>query len=180
MNPRSEQGTMHGYSANHATGHHPNVCGDIYAWATGTYARDRMADYNLHCTVGLLRVHVRNSNKLCDGSNRCALKKFDVLGEETNPTWAYLGRFTMPDPGTTVRSPIHTTSKPNDPRTVLICHLRRLTSTWMGTGSLTRRSTSGSWRDVTKLVMGRRWNRTTMRALLSARSSLKPLSVSWR
>ena len=103
MNPRSEQGTMHGYSANHATGHHPNVCGDTYAWATGTYARDRMADYNLHCTVGLLRVHVRNSNKQCDGNQRCALKKFDVLAEETNPAWAYLGRFTMPDPGTTVR-----------------------------------------------------------------------------
>ena len=160
---------MHGYSANHATGHHQDVCGDIYAWATGTYARDRMADYNLHCTVGLLRVHVRNSNKACDGNQRCALKKFDVLAEETNPAWAYLGRFTMPDPGNTVRLPTDTTFKADDLRTVAYFHLRRSTSTRTGTGSRTRRSTSGLWQGVTTLGMGRRWNRTTMPALLSAR-----------
>jgi len=58
-----------------------------------------MADYNLKCRVSLLRVHVRNSNKICSSSQRCALKKFDILSEEAG--WAYIGRFMMPDPGNT-------------------------------------------------------------------------------
>ena len=101
MEPRSEQGTKHGSSAWHATANHPE-CSKNYEWNPGAYGRDRMADYNLKCRVSLLRVHVRNSNKMCDGNNRCALKKFDILSEEAG--WAYIGRFMMPDPGTTVGS----------------------------------------------------------------------------
>ena len=99
MEPESEQGTKQGSSAWHATANHPD-CGMNYEWNPGAYARDRMADYNLKCRVSLLRVHVRNSNKICSSNQRCALKKFDVLSREAN--WAYIGRFMMPDPGNTV------------------------------------------------------------------------------
>ena len=99
MQPRSEQGTKDESSARHATAEHPG-CLKVYAWNPGAYARDRMADYDLKCRVSLLRVHVRNSNKICDKPRRCALKKFDVLSEEAG--WAYIGRFMMPNPGTTV------------------------------------------------------------------------------
>ena len=101
MEPRSEVGTKQGSSAWHATANHPD-CGMNYEYNPGAYARDRMADYNLKCRVSLLRVHVRNSNKICSSNQRCALKKFDVLSEEAN--WAYIGRFMMPDPGNTVSS----------------------------------------------------------------------------
>ena len=101
MEPRSEQGTKQGSSAWHATANHPQ-CTQNYEWNPGAYARDRMADYNLKCRVSLLRVHVRNSNKICSSSQRCALKKFDILSEEAG--WAYIGRFMMPDPGNTVSS----------------------------------------------------------------------------
>ena len=101
MEPRSEQGTKQGSSAWHATANHPE-CTKNYEWNPGAYARDRMADYNLKCRVSLLRVHVRNSNKICSSSQRCALKKFDILSEEAG--WAYIGRFMMPDPGNTVSS----------------------------------------------------------------------------
>ena len=100
MEPRSELGTKQGSSARHATANHPE-CTKNYEWNPGTYARDRMTDYNLKCRVSLLRVHVRNSNKICDASKRCALKKFDILSEE-GANWAYIGRFMMPDPGNTV------------------------------------------------------------------------------
>ena len=101
MEPRSEQGTKQGSSAWHATANHPQ-CTQNYEWNPGAYARDRMADYNLKCRVSLLRVHVRNSNKICSSNQRCALKKFDILSEEAG--WAYIGRFMMPDPGNTVSS----------------------------------------------------------------------------
>ena len=101
MEPLSEQGTKHGSSAWHATANHAD-CALNYEWNPGAYARDRMADYTLKCRVGLLRVHVRNSNKNCHNNKRCALKKFDVLSN--SDPWAYIGRFMMPDPGNTVSS----------------------------------------------------------------------------
>ena len=102
----NELNTMHGSSAWHATANHPG-CGDVYQLATGTYGRDRMADYDLGCNVQLLRVHVLNSNRNCVGSNgpegtkKCALRKFDIRSEEAG--WGYIGRHEMPDPGSAVR-----------------------------------------------------------------------------
>ena len=149
MAPQGEQNVRPISDARFATADYDS-CDHILSFKSGNYGRDRLVNYHLGCKVNLLRVHVRNSNKICDSATRCALKKFDLMGRvDFEPTtdvasWQYVGRFTMPDPGTTVRSPNHTTSKTNDPRTVLICHLRRSTSTRTGTGSRTRRSTSGS------------------------------------
>ena len=103
MEPVGETGTLHGSSAWHATANHPE-CSKNYEWNPGDYApRDRKVDYNLKCRVSVLRVHIRNSNKACDGTERCALKKFDIMSEQP-PDWVFMGRFTMPDPGTTVKA----------------------------------------------------------------------------
>ena len=174
MEPRSEQGTKHGSSAWHATANHPE-CSKNYEWNPGAYGRDRMADYNLKCRVSLLRVHVRNSNKMCDGNNRCALKKFDILSEEAG--WAYIGRFMMPDPGTTVGLKL-LTNFTEIFRTVAVFHSRLSLSIWMETESHTRQNTLHLWLVVTRPTMENQWNRTTMQVQLSARSSLRPQLVS--
>ena len=173
MEPRSEQGTKHGSSAWHATANHPE-CSKNYEWNPGAYGRDRMADYNLKCRVSLLRVHVRNSNKMCDGNNRCALKKFDILSEEAG--WAYIGRFMMPDPGTTVGLKL-LTNFTEIFRTVAVFHSRLSLSIWMETESHTRQNTLHLWLVVTRPTMEKQWNRTTMQVQLSARSSLRPQLV---
>ena len=174
MEPRSEQGTKHGSSAWHATANHPE-CSKNYEWNPGAYGRDRMADYNLKCRVSLLRVHVRNSNKMCDGNNRCALKKFDILSEEAG--WAYIGRFMMPDPGTTVGLKL-LTNFTEIFRTVAVFHSRLSLSIWMETESHTRQNTLHLWLVVMRPTMEKQWNRTTMQVQLSARSSLRPQLVS--
>ena len=75
----NEVNTMSGSSAWHATANHPG-CDDVYQLATGTYGRNRMADYNLGCNVQLLRIHVLNSNRNCvpsdgpEGTKKCALR----------------------------------------------------------------------------------------------------------
>ena len=102
----NEVNTMSGSSAWHATAKHPG-CDDVYQLETGTYGRNRMADYNLGCNVQLLRIHVLNSNRNCvpsdgpEGTKKCALRKFDILSKEAG--WAYIARHEMPDPGAAVR-----------------------------------------------------------------------------
>ena len=139
MEPRSELGTKEGSSARHATANHPD-CTKNYEWNPGTYARDRMTDYNLQCRVSLLRVHVRNSNKICDASKRCALKKFDILSEQ-GANWAYIGRFIMPDPGQTVSSKKCSKEYLYTFRTVAVFHSRHSPSAWTETESPLRQST---------------------------------------
>ena len=134
-----------------------------------------MADYNLKCRVSLLRVHVRNSNKMCDGNNRCALKKFDILSEEAG--WAYIGRFMMPDPGTTVGLKL-LTNFTEIFRTVAVFHSRLSLSIWMETESHTRQNTLHLWLVVMRPTMENQWSRTTMQVQLSARSSSRPQLVS--
>ena len=143
MAPRGEQNTLGGSSAWHATANHAE-CAMNYEWNPGAYARDRLTDYNLHCRVSLLRVHVRNSNKICSSGTRCALKKFDILSEEAS--WAYIGRFMMPDPGNTVSS---NTSLPYCCTVVLF--LRLINST------LPSELWPSSIRDI-HIQLGRKWN----------------------
>ena len=177
MEPRSEQGTNEGSSARHATANHPD-CTKNYEWSPGTYARDRMTDYNLQCRVSLLRVHVRNSNKICTSRRRCSLKKFDILSEQ-GANWAYIGRFIMPDPGQTVSSKRCSKQYLYTFRTVPVFHSKRSHSVWMEMGSRMRQNTLHLWLVVMRPTMEKQWTRITMaRARQSARSSLKPLLVS--
>ena len=52
------------------------------------------ADFVLGCSVQLLRVHVKNSNVQCVGSNACALKRFDLKSLQGSD-WTLLGRHEM-------------------------------------------------------------------------------------
>ena len=107
MSPQGEQNIRPISDARFATADFDS-CEHILSFKSGTYRRDRLVNYHLGCKVNLLRVHVRNSNKICDSGTRCALKKFDLMGRvDFEPTtdvasWQYVGRFTMPDPELTV------------------------------------------------------------------------------
>ena len=107
MSPQGEQNIRPISDARFATADFDS-CDHILSFKSGTYRRDRLVNYHLGCKVNLLRVHVRNSNKICDSGTRCALKKFDLMGRvDFEPTtdvasWQYVGRFTMPDPELTV------------------------------------------------------------------------------
>ena len=65
------------------------------------------ADIKLGCSAQVIRVHVKNANGKCHSEQRCALRKFDLLGAEARTSarpdgWSYIGRSMMPNPGNTV------------------------------------------------------------------------------
>ena len=103
MSPQGNQNVKSGdYDASYVTSDFQS-CKYILAFNPGVYRRDRLVDYDLGCKVDLLRVHVRNSNRNCQGNSRCALKNFELMGSvDDHTSWNYIGRFTMPDPGLTV------------------------------------------------------------------------------
>ena len=102
MSPQGGQNVKSDYDASYVTSDFQS-CKNILAFNPGVYRRDRLVDYDLGCKVDLLRVHVRNSNRNCQGNSRCALKNFELMGSvDDHTSWNYIGRFTMPDPGLTV------------------------------------------------------------------------------
>ena len=107
MIPQGEQNVRSDSDARFASADF-DPCDNILSFESGTYQRDRLVDFHLGCKVDLLRVHVRNSNRVCEARSRCALKKFDLMARvEFEPStdsasWEYIGRFTMPDPQLTV------------------------------------------------------------------------------
>ena len=102
MSPQVGQNVKSDYDARYVTSDFQS-CKYILAFNPGVYRRDRLVDYDLGCKVDLLRVHVRNSNRNCQGNSRCALKNFELMGSvDDHTSWNYIGRFTMPDPGLTV------------------------------------------------------------------------------
>ena len=119
MAPQGEQNVRSGSDARYATADFDS-CDHILSFksnkTSSNYGRDRLVNFHLGCKVNLLRVHVRNSNKNCDGNRRCALKKFDLMGRvDFEPStdvasWQYVGRFTMPDPELRVSKFVHSFS----------------------------------------------------------------------
>ena len=110
MTPQGEQNVRSDSDGRYASADYDS-CDHILSFKsdkTSDWGRNRLVNFHLGCKVNLLRVHVRNSNKICDSSKRCALKKFDLMGRvdfepSTNvASWQYVGRFTMPDPELTV------------------------------------------------------------------------------
>ena len=119
MAPQGEQNVRSGSDARYATADFDS-CDHILSFksnkTSSNYGRDHLVNFHLGCKVNLLRVHVRNSNKNCDGNRRCALKKFDLMGRvDFEPStdvasWQYVGRFTMPDPELRVSKFVHSFS----------------------------------------------------------------------
>ena len=101
MTVQTEHNTMAGSKAEWATSKHRS-CKDTWSLKSGTYGRDRTADFDLGCKVELVRVYVSNSNKKCEANTRCSLKKFDIHSKQPDNTWPVLGRHKMSDPGNSV------------------------------------------------------------------------------
>ena len=100
---------MSPYSAWHITGSHDDCGKRWYVNPRTNFVRleTGAADIKLGCSAQVIRVHVKNANGICKPGERCALRKFDLLGAEARTSarpdgWSYIGRSMMPNPGLTV------------------------------------------------------------------------------